>query len=552
MQTFMAVLMTVQLIFMVIACVYFFNGVKGQSNTKTHITIDSKKESKHISDMRKISLTMPLSEKTRPSSMNDVIGQEEGVKALRAVFCGKNPQHVLIYGPAGVGKTAAARLVLEEAKMNPDSPFGPESKFIEIDATTLRFDERSIADPLIGSVHDPIYQGAGAFGNAGIPQPKEGAVTKAHGGVLFIDEIGELNPIQMNKLLKVLEDRKVFLSSAYYSSENTQIPEYIHDIFKNGLPADFRLIGATTRSPSEIPPALRSRCCEIFFDGLRPEHIKKIAKGAAFSTGMECDGGAFEIVAGFANNGRETVNIMQTAASLAGYEKRKKITCSDVEWVIKSGRYSPIVKSKVSEVSRCGAMNGLAVSGDGVGTLIKIEACAVKGLGNITTAGIVENEEINRGHVTMKRKSTARASVDNAITAIKNILGIETSEYDIHINFPGGMPVDGPSAGVAIFCAVYSAITNKKISNTVAATGEISIFGDILPVGGVNEKVLAASEAGAKCVIVPEENFTKSLLDYGIDVIPAGNIKEVVDRLFGGSNNISENSKEVLTAKGAV
>ena len=86
----------------------------------------------------------------------------------------------------------------------------------------------------------------------------------------------------------------------------------------------------------------------------------------------------------------------------------------------------------------------------------------------------------------------------------------------------------------------------------MAATGEISIFGDILPVGGVNEKVLAASEAGAKCVIVPEENFTKSLLDYGIDVIPAGNIKEVVDRLFGGSNNISENSKEVLTAKGAV
>ena len=142
--------------------------------------------------------------------------------------------------------------------------------------------------------------------------------------------------------------------------------------------------------------------------------------------------------------------------------------------------------------------------------------------------------------------------MDNAITAIKNILGIETSEYDIHINFPGGMPVDGPSAGVAIFCAVYSAITNKKISNTVAATGEISIFGDILPVGGVNEKVLAASEAGAKCVIVPEENFNKSLLEYGIDVIPAGNIKEVIDRLFGGSNNISENSKEVLTAKGAV
>ncbi|PWN57540.1 ATP-dependent protease LonB, partial [Chryseobacterium phosphatilyticum] len=137
------------------------------------------------------------------------------------------------------------------------------------------------ADPLIGSVHDPIYQGAGAMGQAGIPQPKQGAVTNAHGGVLFIDEIGELHPIQMNKLLKVLEDRKVFLDSAYYSAENTQIPSHIHDIFQNGLPADFRLIGATTRTPNEIPPAIRSRCMEVFFRDLEQEEIAKVAKKAA-------------------------------------------------------------------------------------------------------------------------------------------------------------------------------------------------------------------------------------------------------------------------------
>ena len=101
----------------------------------------------------------------------------------------------------------------EEAKANPLSPFGPDAKFVEIDATTARFDDRGIADPLLGSVHDPIYQGAGAMGMAGIPQPKPAAVTKAHGGMLFIDEIGELHPVQMNKLLKVLEDRRVFLES---------------------------------------------------------------------------------------------------------------------------------------------------------------------------------------------------------------------------------------------------------------------------------------------------------------------------------------------------
>ena len=136
--------------------------------------------------------------------------KRDGLRALKAALCSANPQHVIIYGPPGVGKTAAARVVLEEAKRNPTSPFLQDAKFTEIDATTARFDERGIADPLIGSVHDPIYQGAGAMGVAGIPQPKPGAVTKAHGGMLFIDEIGELHPIQMNKLLKVLEDRKVF------------------------------------------------------------------------------------------------------------------------------------------------------------------------------------------------------------------------------------------------------------------------------------------------------------------------------------------------------
>ena len=109
-------------------------------------------------------MTQPLTEKSRPSKFEEIIGQENGIKALKAALCGPNPQHVIIYGPPGVGKTAAARLVLEEAKKMEISPFKNEAKFVEIDATTLRFDERGIADPLIGSVHDPIYQGAGSLG----------------------------------------------------------------------------------------------------------------------------------------------------------------------------------------------------------------------------------------------------------------------------------------------------------------------------------------------------------------------------------------------------
>jgi Lon-like ATP-dependent protease len=199
-----------------------------------------------------------------------------------------------------VGKTAAARLVLEEAKRNPLSPFGASAKFIEMDATTARFDERGIADPLIGTVHDPIYQGAGPLGIAGIPQPKPGAVTKAHGGLLFIDEIGELHHIQMNKLLKVLEDRKVFLESSYYSTEDTNIPSHIHDIFQNGLPADFRLIGATTRMPQDIPPAIRSRCVEIFFRPLLPDEVALIARNAVRKVDLNIDDAAVEVIKRYA------------------------------------------------------------------------------------------------------------------------------------------------------------------------------------------------------------------------------------------------------------
>ena len=262
------ILTLIQFFFAVVIGLYFWNMLRNQQGTKKAVFNESKKELNKLRAMRSISLTEPLSEKTRPASLKDIVGQEEGIQALKAAICGANPQHVFIYGPPGVGKTAAARLVLEYAIRSPISPFKMDAKFVEIDATTARFDERSIADPLIGSVHDPIYQGAGAMGVAGIPQPKPGAVTRAHGGVLFIDEIGELHPIQMNKLLKVLEDRKVFLDSAYYNEEDNNIPQYIHDIFQNGLPADFRLIGATTREPHEISPALRSRCLEIYFKQL--------------------------------------------------------------------------------------------------------------------------------------------------------------------------------------------------------------------------------------------------------------------------------------------
>lgn len=552
------ILAAIQLFFAIVIGLYFFNLLKSQQGNKVAIDKESKKELEKLQKLREISLSEPLSEKTRPASFDDIIGQEEGIKALRAALCGPNPQHVIIYGPPGVGKTCAARLVLEEAKKNHLSPFKKNAKFIEMDATSIRFDERSIADPLIGSVHDPIYQGAGPLGVAGIPQPKPGAVTKAHGGILFLDEIGEIHPIQMNKLLKVLEDRKVFLESAYYSSEDPNIPRHIHEIFQNGLPADFRLVGATTRSPEEIPPAIRSRCLEIFFRALTQEEVSIIAKNAAKKAGFSIDNNGERLVGKYANNGREAVNIIQLAGGLALTEGRSNITIADIEWVVNSGHYSPRPERRIANSPEVGYVNGLAVYGANQGTLMGIEATAMpaaKGKGAITVTGIIDEEEMGGGGKKVRRKSTAKGSVENVLTVVRKYFELDTRNYDIHLNFPGGVPIDGPSAGISMVTAIYSAITGMPVDNRVAMTGEVSIRGNVMPVGGITAKLEAAVQAGVSKVIIPKDNWQDQFSKYSIEVIPVDRIEEVIkhaicDSKEGKKLETSFKDAELLSASG--
>ena len=522
----------INLFFAIVIGLYFWNLLRAQQGTKVAVDREAKKEMEKLQRLRSISLTEPLSEKTRPTSFEEIIGQEDGLKALRAALCGPNPQHILLYGPPGVGKTAAARVVLEEAKRNPLSPLKSNAKFVELDATTARFDERGIADPLIGSVHDPIYQGAGPLGMAGIPQPKPGAVTKAHGGILFIDEIGELHPVQMNKLLKVLEDRKVFLESAYYSSEDPNIPSHIHDIFRNGLPADFRLIGATTRMPHEIPPAIRSRCVEIFFRALTPDEIKTIVLNAVKKIEFELEEGAVEIIVKYAGNGRDGVNMVQIAAGVALTEGRKVIRRKDIEWVVNTGQYAPRPEKRVPSTPQVGYANGLAVHGPNLGVLVELEVAAIpvyNGKGRVITTGVVDEEEMGEYGRTIRRKSTARGSVENVLTILKKYFHLDCDQYDIHINFPGGIPLDGPSAGITLVTAIYSAITGWPVDNLVAMTGEVSILGHVMPVGGIIPKVKAAKQAGAKRVIIPADNWQETFADEtAIQIIPVRRIEEVI------------------------
>lgn len=532
----------IQVFFAIVIGLYFWNLLRNQQTSKVAVDRESKRELDKLTSMRSLALTEPLSEKTRPTRFEEIIGQEDGIRALRAALCGANPQHVIIYGPPGIGKTAAARVVLEDAKACERSPFGAQAKFVELDATTARFDERGIADPLIGSVHDPIYQGSGAMGAAGVPQPKPGAVTKAHGGVLFLDEIGELHPIQMNKLLKVLEDRKVFFESAYYSADDVNIPKHIHDIFTNGLPADFRLVGATTRMPNDIPPAIRSRCVEIFFRGLLPAEIITIARNAAEKINYRTADGVLDTISRYATNGREAVNVVQIAAGIAANESREEITVADVEWVVNSSQIPPRHRFVPQQTPQVGVVNGLAVHGPNMGMVMEVEANAIPvkpGSGHLTVTGVVDEEELGSGSRVVRRKSMARGSVENVITVLRGFISVDPSDYDIHVNFPGGVPVDGPSAGVAIAVAIYSALYKAPVDHLAAMTGEISIHGRVKPVGGVVPKVEAARLAGLKRVFIPGDNHLHLFGSGDIEVVPVDSLSELLNQVIPEANTKS-------------
>ena len=122
----------------------------------------AKERREALEKLDKVKLTQSVMELLRPSNLGEIVGQPRAVHSLLAKLSSPYPQHLLLYGPPGIGKTTAARLVLEQAKRVAVSPFAEDAPFVETDGTTLRWDPRDMTNPLIGSVHDPIYQGAEA------------------------------------------------------------------------------------------------------------------------------------------------------------------------------------------------------------------------------------------------------------------------------------------------------------------------------------------------------------------------------------------------------
>ena len=531
-----------------------------------------KKKREELEALENIHLTQSVMELLRPQNFDEIVGQERAVRSLMAKLSSPYPQHLLLYGPPGVGKTTAARLVLEAAKRRAVSPFGEDAPFVETDGTTLRWDPRDMTNPLLGSVHDPIYQGAQKnLADSGVPEPKPGLVTDAHGGILFIDEIGEMDEMLQNKLLKVLEDKRAYFESAYYDPDDKRVPPYSRKLFEEGAPADFVLIGATTREPDHVNPALRSRCAEIYFEPLTPAHILTIVENAAERLNVTLAPGAAELISAYTIEGRKAINILADAYSLAlnRFEEEEikrivsretisenaadddmgteteflgevphrdhvqnvsretktpplEVTRADIYEVAQVSRLHQFGRKKASDTAAAGRVFGLGVAGF-LGSIIEIEAvsfpAAEKGKGTVRfneTAG-----------------SMAKDSVFNAASVMRQLTGRDIHDYDIHVNVIGGGNIDGPSAGTAILAAIVSAVTGSAIRQDTAVTGEISLQGEIKPVGGVFEKAYGARQAGISTLIIPWENKKDLPEDHlGLAIHRLKTAEEAFDLLF--------------------
>lgn len=478
-----------------------------------------------LEKMKSVKLSKSILDVLRPKKQDEIIGQQDAVSSLISKLASPFPQHVILYGPPGVGKTTAARIALSIAKTKEFTPFESHAKFVEVDATTLRWDPRESVNPLLGSVHDPIYQGAKKeLAEMGVPEPKPGLVTEAHGGVLFIDEIGELDIMFQNKLLKVLEDKKVNFDSSYYDVNNENVPLYISKLFQEGAPADFILIGATTRSPEEINPALRSRCAEIYFNPLDSREITDILQSCAEKLRVTITKANAELISRYTNEARKAVNILadcySKAVSRSGTSTEVEITSDIITAVVYNSRLVPVNKSMSSECCEIGKIYGLGVNGFH-GSVLELEAVCFE-------------RECEGGKVRFNETagSMTKDSLFNALSVIRKLTHKEMDKFDIHVNCVGGGKVDGPSAGTALTCLIYSALMDLPARMDTCITGEISIRGNIKAVGGVREKVHAAKRHGFAHVIIPAENKEEASGISGINIITAGNIEEVIDFIF--------------------
>lgn len=295
-------------------------------------------------------------------------------------------------------------------------------------------------------------------------------------------------------------------------------PEQNNSFYDNYLELEFDLSKvlfiATANSLSDIQPALRDRLEIIQLSGYSPEEKIEIAKRHLIPKQKEMHGlgktplrfpdkvilkmiQEYTRESGVRELDRLIAAMMRTAAKQVAVDEKvvPQVTYAQVEHSLGKPRYTNEIYTKGHPP---GVVVGLAWTAAG-GDILFIETSLSKGKGNLTLTG-------NLGTV-MKESASTALSYLQAHAAEHKIAIERFEESNIHVHVPeGATPKDGPSAGITMLTSLASAFTGRKVKPFIAMTGEITLRGQVLPVGGIKEKILAAKRAGIKEIIMPKQN----------------------------------------------
>ena len=426
------------------------------------------------------------------------------------------------------------------------------------------------AGALLGDVrHDPFQSG-------GLETPphelvEAGAIHKAHKGVLFIDEISTLTVESQQKLLTAMQEKKFSITGQSERSSGAMVKT-------DPVPCDFILIAAgNLEALRQMHPALRSRIrgygYEVYMNDMMDDTIENRNKLVQFVAQEVIKDGkiphftrdaVIEIIkearrrAG--RKGKLTLKLrglgglVRAAGDVARSEGSEYVKA---EHVIKAKRIARSLEQQIAdryinlrkdyevyvvEGEEIGRVNGLAVIGDS-GVILPI------------VAEIAPAQSRSEGKIiaTGKLRTIAREAIQNVSALIKKHTGRDISNYDVHIQFLQTYEgVEGDSASISVATAVISALERIPVNQSVAMTGSLSVRGDVLPVGGINEKIEAAAKAGIKKVIIPFGNYKDVMVDKNLDIeiIPVKTLSEALEHAlsFGKDReNIIERIKDLLS-----
>ncbi|MDE1851671.1 MAG: ATP-dependent protease LonB [Candidatus Micrarchaeota archaeon] len=416
----------------------------------------------------------------------------------------------------------------------------------------------SRAGALFGDVkHDPLQ--SGGLGTPPHLRVESGGVHRANKGVLFIDEVANLEARSQQELLTAMQEKKYVITGQSEMSSGALVRT-------EPAPCDFLLVAAgNLQDINKMHPALRSRIrgygYEVYMESSMPDNEHNREKIVRFiAQEVKKDGKIphFDYDACMAiieearrRSGRkerltlilrELGGLVRAAGDIAVEKGRKTVTKEDIkdamvlakpieaQYVEQSLEYRKDYKIFKTGGYAIGRVNGLAIIGSDYlssGVVLPIVA-------EVTRASSrTEGKFIPTG----KLGAIAREAVKNISAIIKRHMNRDMASYDIHVQFLQTYEgVEGDSASISVAVAVISALEGIPVDQEVAMTGSLSVRGDVLPVGGISNKIMAAIEAGMKIAVIPESNAKDVYIEKEylkrIKIIPVKNIADVLKNVL--------------------